>query len=342
MKSDANYFRIGLFIIAGFLILAGALITFGVGQIFKPKIFIETYVDGTVQGIEIGSPVRFRGVSIGRVSEISFTFQEYPELDRSTRLNYVVLVMEIDREIFPGMFQTENLGEILANNIERGLRVRIEPQGVTGLNYLEINYLDAAQFPAMQITWKPRNYYLPSAPGQLTNLLDSVNSIMKQVENLNVNGIGDGITELLDNLNRAVTGAQIQELSESAQSLFNRFSVAMDDARIPEVSADTRKLVNDLSQAVEDLKVQELSADTRQLLVDVRKSNEELRQILANIEPASRVNGDDVAAALANLRLISDNLREASADLARDPSRLLFSRPPRPSSVMDPPSRKSR
>ncbi|HEY8898941.1 MAG TPA: MlaD family protein [Chthoniobacterales bacterium] len=315
---EASYFRIGLFIIVGLLLLAGGLVIFGVGQFFKPKITLETYVDATVQGIEIGSPVKFRGVTVGKVKSVGFLFTEYPEVDRSTVANYVVILMEIETEIFPGMFQEENLQPLLDRSIARGLRVQIEPQGITGLNYMEINYLPPDRFAPIKINWKPRNYFLPYAPGELTNMLDSVNRMMKEVENLNIKGISDNLETLLKNVNQVVTDAQIEKLSRDAQDLFS--SVA---------------------KAVEDAKVKELSADTRALLAEVQKSNDQVRNILTNVEPASRLNADDIAATLANLRIISENLRAASADLARDPSKLIFSKPPKPSKVMEPePARK--
>ncbi len=313
---EASYFRIGLFIIIGLLLLAGGLVIFGVGQFFKEKIYFETYVDATVQGIDVGSPVKFRGVTVGKATSVGFLFTEYPEVDRSRVANYVVILMEIDKEIFPDMFQIENLQPILNENIEKGLRVQIEPQGITGLNYLEINYVDASRYRPINLIWKPRNYFLPYAPGELTSMLDSLNSMMKDVKAMNIKGISDSAEKLLNNLDRVVTEAQIDKLS-----------------------ADAQKLFGDVSRAVEDAKLKELSADTRRLLGEVEKSNEQVRAILGNVEPASRLNADDIAATLANLRIISENLRAASADISRDPSKIIFSRPPKPSKVMETPKK---
>lgn len=317
MSAQVRYFRIGLFILAGLLLLAGGLVIFGVGQFFREKVYLETYVDATVQGIEVGSVVKFRGVTVGKVTHVGFLFTEYPQVDRTEMLNYVVIVLEIDQEIFPGMFHDADLQGILDRAIDRGLRVQIEPQGITGLNYMEINYVDAMRFAPLKITWTPHNFYLPYAPGELTNLLDSVNKMMREVENLNIQGIGNGLLTLLDSLDAAVTGAEL-----------------------PKVSADARRALNGISQAVEDAKVKELSDEARGLLAEIEKSNSELRGILGNLEPASRLNADQIAATLANLRIISENLRAASAELSRDPSRLIFSRPPPPASVMDPPNKK--
>jgi ABC-type transporter Mla subunit MlaD len=311
MSKEANYFRIGVFIIGAAVILAVGLVTFGMGQFFRPKIYFETYVDGSVQGIDIGSPVKFRGVTIGKVIYIGFTFTDYPLADRTQMLNYVLMLLEIEREVFPGMFE-ENLAPVLKRAVERGLRIQNEPQGITGLNYLEIDYVDPKRFVAMEVPWEPRHYYIPSAPGELTSLLDSVNSIMRQIEDLNIQGIREELMVLIKNMNEAVTGAQIEKLS-----------------------ADAQKLIADFTAAIESAKLGELSRDASVLMTDIAKSNDELRRILGNLEPASRLNADEVAATLSNLRSISDNLRRLSADLERDPSRLIWSRPAKPATVFD-------
>lgn len=313
---QANYFRIGAFIMLGFLLLAGGLVIFGAGQFFKQKIYIETYVDATIQGIEVGSPVKFRGVTVGKATKIGFLFNEYPQVDRTRIENYVVILMEIDTEIFPDMFKDRNLQPQIEQAIQRGLRVQIEPQGITGMNYLEINYVEKSRYAPIQLLWKPRYYYLPYAPGELTSMLDSINKMMHDVENLNIQGIGEKTISLLDNVNKAVA-----------------------DANFPKLSTDAQKVFADVSQAVEDAKVKELSADAREFLAQVEKSNDQVRAILGNVEPASRLNADDIAATLANLRIISENLRAVSADLSRDPSRLIWSKPPPPSKVMEQPAK---
>jgi len=319
MKSEAHFFRIGLFVILGVLLLSAALIVFGAGQLFKPRIEIVTYADVTVQGIEVGSPVKFRGVTVGKVKSIEFLFTVYPSLATEGQDNLVVLLMELDKEVFPGMFTTEDLAEMLKRGVERGLRTRIEPQGITGLNYIEVNYIDPVRFPPIKISWTPGYYYIPNAPGEITSLLDSVNNIMREIEELNVKGISDGTVALLENLNKAVTKADIEALSREAQKLFTQ-----------------------LSGAVEEANFGGLSTESRSLIAEIGRSNEELRKILTNVEPASRLNSDEIAASLANLKIITDNLRVVSGELSRDPSILLFSRPPKPASVFEakPPTRK--
>lgn len=307
MSKQPNYFIIGLFIVGGFLLLAAGLIAFGAGQIFKPRIYIETYINGTVQGVDIGTPVKFRGVTIGKVSNIGFAFNEYGAPNEVDRNNYVIILMEIDKEMFPGMF-SENLTPLIEKNVQQGMRARIEPLGITGMNYIEINYLQFPnQFPQLSFNWTPHYYYIPSAPGQLTNILDSVNNMMREVENLNIGELSTNLNEIMAKLNQAVGDAQIQKLSTGLQNL-----------------------VSDVQKALVDAKLGEVSTDARNLMVGLEKSNAELEKILKNLEPATRLKPGEVQAIMKNLKDVTENLESFSYSVKERPSSLLWGSPPKP------------
>jgi phospholipid/cholesterol/gamma-HCH transport system substrate-binding protein len=305
MSEKPSYFRIGLFIVIAAVILAAGLIAFGAGQVLRQRVYIETYVDATIQGIDVGSPVKFRGVQVGRVSAINFTFNEYGTPRQAGRYNYVIILMEIDHEMFPGMF-SENLTPLIERNVAQGLRARIEPLGITGMNYIEINYVtDPDQFPPLAVDWKPHYYYIPSAPGQLTNILDSINRIMLQLDQLNIGGMSRTGTELLENLNKAVTGTELGKVSADLQALLSDFRSALDQADIGTLSEDVRKL-----------------------MANLEKSNSDLRGILRNLEPATRISGPKVKELMDNLTTTSANLAQFSAEVRRKPSLLLWGSPP--------------
>jgi ABC-type transporter Mla subunit MlaD len=312
MSEKPGYFRIGLFIIIALAILVAGLVAFGAGQFFRPRIYIETYVDASVQGVDVGSPVKFRGVQVGRVSAINFTFNEYGS-PVGERYNYVTILMEIEREMFPGMF-SENIQPLIEKSVEQGLRARIEPLGITGMNYIDINYVsDPSQFPPLTVNWKPHYYYIPSAPGQLTNMLDSINNIMRQVEGLNIGGMSKAGAELLEKLNKAVAGAEIEKISSNLQTLLADFQAALKAANVGP-----------------------LSEDARQLIAGLEKSNDELRTILRHLEPATRINAAQVKALLNNLTTTSANLVQFSAEIKQRPSLLLWGAPPQPKAAPTP------
>ncbi len=304
MSAKPDYFRIGVFVAGGIGILVAALLVFGAGQFFRPKITVETYIKGTVQGIDVGSPVKFRGVLIGKVTKIGLAFTEYDLKETDGLYNYVVLFMEINREVFPNMF-TEDLTPLLNRGIEQGLRVRIEPQGITGLNYLEVDYYNPTRFPALWPPWKPHCYYIPSAPGELTSFLDSINGILHEVEKLNIGGISETGTELLENLNKAVVGAQVDKVSTDLQALIRDANGILQKSDIPALSTDARKFLGQLEA-----------------------TNSELRKILGNIEPATKLNPTQVRELMSGLTATATNLEQLSNEVKKRPSLLLWGAPP--------------
>src|SRR5882672_2849304 len=118
-----SYFKIGIFVISAVVIGIIGVVVLGVGTIFQKKSIVETYIDESVQGLDVGSPVKFRGVQIGRVTRIGFVRSEYraeghPELERLVLVRF---------DLFPRTFGGVR-GEVdqqLKRLIERGLRVRL-------------------------------------------------------------------------------------------------------------------------------------------------------------------------------------------------------------------------
>ena len=90
-----SYFKIGLFVIAAVVIGVIGVVVLGAGTIFRKEALVETYIDESVQGLDIGSPVKFRGVPVGNVERITLTSAEYP-----TTRQYVLVRMSISSEIF--------------------------------------------------------------------------------------------------------------------------------------------------------------------------------------------------------------------------------------------------
>ena len=77
MSARANYFKLGLFVIAGLVVLIAGLLVLGAGDALKETITIETCIHETVQGLDVGAPVKLRGVKIGEVQSIHFSRDVY-------------------------------------------------------------------------------------------------------------------------------------------------------------------------------------------------------------------------------------------------------------------------
>ncbi|NDF59315.1 MAG: MCE family protein, partial [Burkholderiaceae bacterium] len=72
-QSNPNYFRLGLFVFAGFAAILALILVFGTGQLFKKTTMVETYIEQSITGLDVGAPVRFRGVKVGQVTFIGLS-----------------------------------------------------------------------------------------------------------------------------------------------------------------------------------------------------------------------------------------------------------------------------
>ena len=81
MSTTTNHFKLGLFTLCGLAILIAAVLAFGARSYFEPTSLFETYIPGDVTGLAVGSAVELRGVDVGKVKRISFSWSEYQETD---------------------------------------------------------------------------------------------------------------------------------------------------------------------------------------------------------------------------------------------------------------------
>src|SRR5579862_4358181 len=98
MSKPVNNFKLGLFTLFGLTILLAGLFSFGARSYFEPTSMYETYIEGDVTGLSVGSPVELRGVNVGKVTRIDFSWVEY----EVTEPSYIVVDFEMRNDIAPG------------------------------------------------------------------------------------------------------------------------------------------------------------------------------------------------------------------------------------------------
>ncbi len=71
MSKQANKTLIGAFVIGSIALLVAAVLILGGGKLFSNKFKVVMFFDGSIKGLNVGSPVMFRGVKVGTVSDIN-------------------------------------------------------------------------------------------------------------------------------------------------------------------------------------------------------------------------------------------------------------------------------
>src|SRR6266478_2717736 len=190
MSVKTHNFRIGLFVLAGALLLIGALFAMGLKTYFGQSEVFETVVTGKAENLSVGALVKLRGVTIGKVSSIEFIGTEYPDYKEQ----FVLIQFQVPSGTVWSA-ETDQVQQLLDTEAAHGLRARVQSQGFLGASILALEYVDPKLYPIAPIPWTPRHYYIPSAPSQLNRLLSSLEKNLSLLENV----------DLAELLNRAKT-----------------------------------------------------------------------------------------------------------------------------------------
>ena len=289
-NSNPNYFRLGLFVLAAIGVLLTIILIFGSGQLFKKSFMIETYVKQSVTGLDAGAAVRFRGVKIGQVTSINLSGDVYErEVPMPERREYVVVRMQI----FGDKVQLDHLETYLKDN----LRARIKSMGITGVNYVELDfYSSASQYSPLAYTWSPEYPVVPSMPNQADEIISGIQKLISALNGLDVDGTQKKFDALLGNLNKLMAG----------------------DGK------DNAGLIN----SVKDLNV---LLDRIAKVTDKDQLNILMRELVATMvslrQTVTTVQGDTTAT-LENLRQASERLNEFTRVASQSPSTLIWGEPP--------------
>src|SRR5436190_37346 len=71
LTTATNHWKLGLFVVVALLTMVGAAFWLGSRALRRESVPLVTYFDEPVQGLDVGSPVKFRGVTIGTVADIT-------------------------------------------------------------------------------------------------------------------------------------------------------------------------------------------------------------------------------------------------------------------------------
>lgn len=315
MNTKANYLKIGLFVIAAIVVTVMTVVIVGAGMIGKDKVYLETYIDESVQGLSVGSPVKHRGVQIGRVDKITFVTREYDipsDIENFAMFRrYVMVQVAADYEKI-GSGNRQHVKREFGHLVENGLRIRLTSQALTGVAYLEADYLDPNRYPVLDIGWEPKHIYVPSAPSILSTFTQSAEEAFVRLGSLDFEGMVEKTSILLTTVNTAVEEAKIGQLSEEARRMFTEFR-------------ETNKKLQAL------LTTSQPGPASSANLPDMI---ERLDVSLARIDEFLRTQGNGIEDIIYNVREISVNIRELSEDIKKHPSKVLFGKPPAKSEIV--------
>ena len=338
MDEKRHYFRLGLFVVVAVVLgFIGLLVLAGPG-FFQKKTTVETYFTESVSGLEVGSPVKFRGVPIGRVSQILLSSQAYPGTNALDGVRGALVVVRAEL-VATGLDATQ---EALEKYIREGLRAQTQLAGITGSLFLSFDFVDPAKYPAAPFTfsWTPDHAYIPSAPSATNQIIQNAQNFLANLDEADIKALVGNIATLADSTDKRVREFDVASINAAVVAL--RATLTRVDGQLAKLPMDqtVREIgaaARQLNAVFADPKIGSAVGDLAATSARLRQAMEsgELDRALRNLEQLSAradevvgANQYEVSAIIADLNASALNLRSVTENLRRNPASLLFSAPP--------------
>jgi len=197
MDSQKTKFTVGLFVACGVGIALVAVIWLGMSRIFEKGQFYAAYFNESVQGLDKDSPVKYRGVSIGRVERIGVA----PD----SKLIQVVLKIE-------GL-----------QKLESDMVAQLKSVGITGSMFVELDRMREDEPDLSPHLSFPTEYQVVgSKPSDISKILKGIDDVLTKIKSVDLEGISDRVKLNLDDLKQAITDANVKRVSKSITDLLER------------------------------------------------------------------------------------------------------------------------
>lgn len=229
MASIKTKLAVGLFLIVGVSVAVVAIIWLGMSGYLEKGRYFSAYFDESVQGITKDSPVKYRGVYIGRVHSV----QVAPDG------NLIEVVMKIESEM--------DLEKTYKTSV-----ARLKTVGITGLMFVELER-KKENFPYFipELDAKPEFPIIATRPSELSQLFKDFDDALKSIGELDLKQLSEKAIMTLTHLNETIDSANMAQLSLDLRRLIGKTETMMNAEKL-ENMLDSVKSSADRFEAVSD------------------------------------------------------------------------------------------
>ncbi len=308
MVSSAQKFRLGIFIVVISVLMVIFLVMVAGNKIMEKRdnYFIK-YEDKTVSGLQIGGPVKYYGIAIGRVEDITIDIE-----------NVSNVIVEISVKS--------------GTPLKEDVKASLTPIGITGLLQVELSggtneadlltpgsYIQAGPSMFESITGKAE-VIAEKMELLLNNLIavtdeenqEKLQNILRNVDTI-VNDNVEPVSNVIVNLDEIT--AELAEISVSLNETTSRINTILQSEKIDRIVANADSII-----------VQIAAIDLQQISSDLNDTINQINSAVTHLDATHLESRQDVLDLIDTLIQTVDNLNEFSRMLTEDPSILLRSR----------------
>ena len=280
MNTNKNLsLAIGAFIFGALLLTFLALLFFSGGRIFAQKQSVLMYFEGSVQGLQIGAPIKLKGVVLGEISDIQINFQSLSKQSGGDEGSSQAAVTTVVADLLLKRISNSGIeasDEFLTEAVDNGLRAQLNYQSfLTGLLYVELDF--HPESPA-------KRYAYQDALVEIPTMATEFEQISKKFQNINLEDLVSNLNSMVGRINALLASGEIERTLVSANNTLASIEKAAGGLD-QEVTTLSRDLSQTLAQA--DQLIGQLNKSAPEIVASLDQSLLRLNNSLANVETAA-------------------------------------------------------
>jgi phospholipid/cholesterol/gamma-HCH transport system substrate-binding protein len=280
-------------VILGVVMGVAAIIWVGATSYFQKGMTYISYFDESVQGLQLNSPVKFRGVDVGLVENIRVAADN----------RHIGVVMKIN----------------MKEDLQKNYVAQLKAAGITGIMFVELDLIKPGDPDFSPKIDFPSEYpIIASRPSELQRLMAGANDIVQKFNKIDAKGISDQLLSTTKALEEVIKGKQMTSILtrvDAAAANLDRLTARADkilgEADLDKTLAEARETIKGAKAMLATVNAQILDM---QLPATLAKAREIARELQATSQ---------------NLRQSSETLEMFFQKVYDSPSDLFFSKPPK-------------
>lgn len=244
MDDSKGSYKLGLFVVSALISLFVVLFILEGRSLFEPKMIVETYFDESVSGLDVGAPVRFRGITAGEVVSIELSDAIYEsDVPRENRRSYVVVRSEIT-----GAKKTVAEWDMSVQvAIDRGLRATTQLAGITGQQFLSFDFISTEK--GLSFDWTPEYPYVPSTKSSTGKIVSGIQNLIDRLDEADINTLVSNINMLIETLDGSIGQIDVESLN----------------VQLIELLKNTNQMVKSVDGVVSDAEIKAIMSSVAQI-----------------------------------------------------------------------------
>jgi len=293
---------IGLFVIMGTLIGVVFIVWMGASKYFEKGVTYVTYFDESVQGLQMDSSVKYRGVEVGRVLKIGVAPDN----------KLVEVTMKIN----------------FREGAESNLVAQLRAAGITGLVFIELDQRQKDEtLLGPEMAFIPAYPVIASRPSDIRMIMKGLVDIYENIQKFDFKGISHDVKDAAKSVGRffnnermAETMKHVESVSMSLDSTTQKIDRMIADGKVDKVLLEAQKSLSETRQLIAELR-SELA------MVKMSDTAGRANRFLDHLDRTTRKVSYNMEETLESIKSNSENLNKLLEKLNQNPSALIFSSP---------------